>query len=155
MELQNLFVGIASSSAVAVFGAFLGWSYQNLLVPLWRAYGQKTPAISGTWHILATDEPQKGRQVGHVHIDQYGTRIKATYNRRKRSDGTVRTFQCEGQFTSGQLVLTSEEVDREGYNVGSIVLKLSSDGQMLKGLNVYLSHDTGEVISVPAQLSRQ
>ena len=155
MEMHSLFVGIASSSAVAAAGAFLGWAYQNLLIPVWRAYGQRTPSISGMWHIIATDEPQKGLRVGHVNIDQVGTRVKATYHRRKRSDGTVRTFYCEGQFTSGQLVLTSEEVHREGYNVGAIVLKLSSDGQLLKGLNVYLSHDTGEVVSIPAQLERQ
>jgi len=154
MEAESLWISVASSSAVAVLGAALGWIYQKFAVPLAQATFRKTPNISGTWYIIATDEPGKGSKVGHVEITQVGTRIKAVYHRRKRSDGTVRKFKCTGRFTSGQLVLTSEEVSKEGYNVGSIVLKLSSDGRILEGLNVYRSHDTGAVISVPARLTQ-
>lgn len=145
----DLIIGIASS---AIFACLI-WLYNSQLHPRISGALQKVPNIAGRWDIIATDEGKEN--VGHVEFTQRGPRINGKYYRRKRSDSSIRSFTCQGSFASGQLVMTFEETANKGHNVGSMVLKLSSDGRKLTGLNVYLHHDSGQVRAVDALLEKQ
>lgn len=145
---------IAGMSSSAAFAAVV-WFGRVFLLPALISRLENTPQISGSWDIIATDDPHKGESVGEVQISQYGNKIKAKYRRKRRSDGTYRVFRSQGRIVAGQLILKNEEVKQAGYNVGTSVLKLSSDGREMKGLNVYYHHDQGEVVSVPALLCRR
>ena len=145
----DLLIGIGSS---AIFAALV-WIYSSQLRPRIEGALQKVPHISGRWDIIATNENRDN--LGHIEVNQRGSRIKAKMYRRRKTDDTVREFESAGNISSGQLVLTFEEKAFKGHNFGSTVLKLSSDGRQFQGMNVYLHHDSGEIRAVPTIWKKQ
>ena len=52
------------------------------------------------------------------------------------------------------MVLTWEEARQAGYTMGAMVLKLTADGQKLKGKTVYVSQNLGNVVCPDRSYSR-
>jgi hypothetical protein len=66
-----------------------------------------------------------------------------------------RTFEYEGRFTAGQLVLFFEDKQGRGYIVGTVVLHLSPDLSTLTGRSTYFAHAEGSVVSTTRIYRRQ
>jgi hypothetical protein len=103
------------------------------------------PDLSGEWNGYSPDCPTPDISNSTLTIEQRGSFIRATVVRQVR-DGQ-RTFDYEGRYTSGQLVLFFEDKMGRGYIVGTVVLHLSPDLQSLTGLATYFAHAEGIVIS--------
>ncbi len=113
------------------------------LIPTWWPSGTRVPRVKGKW--LYDD--------GTLEIWQFGTIIKARAER--RSQGAVRYFNYKGEVVGGQLVLTWEQSELEGYSMGAMVLTVSDNGQTLKGMTTYLQHKTATVISRERKYTRE
>jgi hypothetical protein len=103
--------------------------------------------LSGKWQSFDINETGEEKLVGTLYITQYRGRIKATVNRQKT--GSERKFYYKGIIISGQVVLSWHENKAENFNVGTMLLSLSSDMKTLKGYSTYLHHDSGEVVAQP------
>jgi hypothetical protein len=103
------------------------------------------PDLSGDWAGFSPDGPAPNTRNSTLCIEQRGTFIRATLIREVR-EGT-RTFDYEGRFTAGQLVLFFEDKQGRGYIVGTVVLHLSPDLRTLTGRSTYFAHAEGSVTS--------
>jgi hypothetical protein len=103
------------------------------------------PDISGDWAGFSPDGPSPEIQNSTLFIEQRGSFIRATVIRTVRE--RTRTFDYEGRFTAGQLVLFFEDKQGRGYIVGTTVLHLSPDLRTLSGLSTYFAHAEGTVTS--------
>ena len=121
---------------IAVIGGILGSEgWRKVLIPHFRSRRLSAPQVAGMWRY--TD--------GTLKIRQTGTRIKATAQRASRWG--FRIFEYRGELVGGQLVLTWYERSLKGYNVGTMVLRLSGDGDELRGSTTYVEKDSGRVVS--------
>ena len=134
---------ILSAVVSMLIGGALLKAFQIWILPMMDQYLHSVPRLDGTkWKYSK----------GILEITQFGTRIKA---KAVRSDGdTIGTFKYQGKIISGQLLLTWEKSQAAGYIVGAMVLKLSQDGQTLKGHTTYLDHSNGSVISRGREYTR-
>ena len=115
------------------------------LIPTWWPGGPRVPRVKGKW--LYDD--------GTLQIWQFGTRIRARAARTEgESQEGVRYFNYKGEVVGGQLVLTWEQSELEGYSMGAMVLTVSDDGKTLEGMTTYLQHRTGTVISRERKYTR-
>ena len=96
--------------------------------------GGRGPRIEGTWEYAN----------GTMQIRQFGTRVRATATR--TSSTPHRHFKYTGEFLAGQLVLTWEDRQAEGYMMGAMVLRLTAQGE-LKGKTTYVAVDSANVVS--------
>jgi len=124
------------SAVLAVVAAEMTRIY---LAPLLRAWWPMRRAsvhrLNGTW---TYDQ-------GTLEISQYGTTIKAKATRTE--ENSVRHFVYEGKLMGGQLVLTWKQSGGEGHIVGTMVLRITGDGNTLEGMTTYLQHDKAKVRS--------
>lgn len=104
------------------------------------------PALDGQWAGFDPEGPDPNQQLSTLSIEQHGVFVRAVVSR-KSSTGGMRTFEYEGKFTSGQLVLFYEDTSGRGYIVGTVVLHLSADLKTLRGRTTYFSHDESRVVS--------
>ena len=103
------------------------------------------PNLSGKWAGYSPESPTPTKQLSTLEIEQHGTFIRATVQR--EVSGGTRSFEYEGRFTSGQLVLFFEDREGRGYIVGTVVLHLSPDLQSLVGRSTYFDHSENIVRS--------
>lgn len=129
---------------VAAFvGIGVNEAWRHVLWPLFRALTTirgPAPRIGGTWRYDA----------GIMKIRQLGTRIRAKATRH----GSLRKFRYNGELRGGQLVLTWEEQEGQGYNMGAMVLRLEGNRKKLSGVTTFLRHDSAEVVSEPREYTR-
>lgn len=111
------------------------------------------PSVKGTWAGYDPEGPDPAVQVSTLLIEQHGSFIRATIER-KTTEGGERTFEYEGRFSAGQLVLFYEDSQGRGYIVGTMVLHLSADLRSLKGRTTYHSHDENRVVSFPREYKK-
>lgn len=104
------------------------------------------PQLTGQWAGFDPEGPDPNQQLSTLTIEQHGVFVRAVVSR-KSSHGGMRTFEYEGKFTSGQLVLFYEDTSGRGYIVGTVVLHLSADLKALRGRTTYFSHDDTGVVS--------
>lgn len=108
------------------------------------------PDLRGSWAGFDPEGPDPALQLSTLKIEQRGSFVRATIIRNATEGGT-RTFEYEGRFTSGQLVLFYEDSRGRGYIVGTVVLHLSADLKTLRGRTTYYSHDANTVVSFPRE----
>lgn len=111
------------------------------------------PSVKGTWAGYDPEGPDPSGQISTLQIEQHGSFVRATIER-KTTDGGTRTFEYEGRFTAGQLVLFYEDSVGRGYIVGTMVLHLSADLKSLRGRTTYHSHDENRVVSFPREYKK-
>ena len=66
------------------------------------------PNVRGSWAGFDPEGPDPAMQLSTLEIEQYGSFVRATIIR-NATEGGIRTFEYEGRFTSGQLVLFYED----------------------------------------------
>lgn len=104
------------------------------------------PNVRGMWAGFDPEGPDPATRLSTLEIEQHGSFVRASIIRNTTEGGT-RTFEYEGRFTSGQLVLFYEDSRGRGYIVGTMVLHLSADLKTLRGRTTYYSHDENTVVS--------
>jgi hypothetical protein len=120
--MEQFILGVATSICATSIIAF----FVKYLDPRVRAYIQRTPAIGGKWWLMRTDD-EDDKEV--LTIKQRGVRVTAVLTH----PNAECVFEYKGSFYSGQLVLTFEEKEKEGFAVGAMVFKFLADGQKMVG----------------------
>lgn len=144
--MNEFVIGVLSG----LFTGFIIWITQEFLYPQLVGFANKVPKISGTW-VLYDSSNKDAKKLSRITIQQFGTRIRATSER----INSGRKFKYKGTFDSGILTLVFEEVGGEGYIVGTTVVKLSSNRQILEGQSTYYKHDTGTIVNIPRYYIRE
>ena len=117
-------------------GALVVWLAQAYGLPYIRGAIRSVSKIRGSWNLEEKLDDGTFKSVGKLEIQQFGTRVRAT-----NADPKGRTFSYKGIVSSGQVVLTFEQKGGAGYNLGSMVMKLSSDLNTMNGKCVFWKHD--------------
>jgi hypothetical protein len=107
--------------------------------------GAQLPDLSGSWAGFSLDSASPDEHVSTMEVEQHGIFVRASIVR-KVNEG-VRTFDYEGRFSSGQLILFFEDKKGRGYIIGTVVLHLSPDLRSLVGRSTYFDHAEGKVVS--------
>jgi hypothetical protein len=110
------------------------------------------PDLSGTWAGYSLDGPNPSQQNSTMEVVQRGSFVRATV-RRDVQDGQ-RTFEYEGRFVAGQLVLFYEDQQARGYVVGTMVLHLAGNLRRLSGRSTYYHHTEKQVVSTAREYRR-
>lgn len=144
--MNEFVIGVLSG----LFTGFIVWVTREFLYPQVIGFANKVPKISGTW-VLYNSSEKNANPISRITISQFGTRIRAT-SARIRSG---RCFKYRGTFDSGILTLVFEEVGGEWYIVGTTVVKLSSNRQVLEGQSIYYKHNTETIVNIPRYYKRE
>jgi hypothetical protein len=138
---------LAIGVLAGVVTAFLLWVSNEFLYPYVAGMLADTPDLNKTkWGGRDKYDDPSNPATSTMEINQLGTRISAVI-RRKTKEGKERVFNYRGKIRSGQIVLTWEELEGEGYNVGAMILHLSGKLNKLEGVSTYLKHDTSELVA--------
>jgi hypothetical protein len=143
METMDYLAGITTSIIGAIVLSSLLFLTNRVIIPLVRGKIIKVPDISGDWEGNEKSSDEKPI-ISRLTVKQTGIKIKAKL---ERTHHKRRVFYYRGIFESGQVILTFEEKGGESYNIGSMVLKLSSSKNSLKGKALYFHHNSNEVIA--------
>lgn len=102
------------------------------------------PDLNGKWLGYYRDDDGNMQQKSVMHIRQNGSFIYAQVER--QTNNGFRRFEYEGRCSSGQIVLFFEDKGGRGFVIGTIVLRISSDVNILSGKSTYYHHDTNTVL---------
>ena len=144
-----LFQGVASEILAGIIVLLVAWLYRKYAFPFIKSLFIPVPNVAGHWSAFDIRYDKDNlikTETGSLEIRQYGTRIKAV-GRLRAAGNTLRIFNYEGSIASGQLVLNFEERKGQGYNVGSMILALSSDLNQLVGKTTYYHKTEARVVT--------
>ena len=130
--INGVLAGVVSAALVASFA----YMFRAVIWPIFRRYVDRSPSLNGSmWKGFEVDgTPSDGTLV----ISQRGNRVRATLNL-VRENKPARTFRYSGKIVGLQIVLTWEEEESNGMNVGAYVLRLNPTHDEMVGKTVYVN----------------
>jgi len=136
--MNELFYGIISGLIVLILVEL----FRSFVLPFLKGKQNHVPDIAGSWIGFDINGDGKEIECSSLHINQIGTKITA---KAVRND---RTFFYKGYLSSGQIILNFEQIEGNGYIIGTMVLHLAGNLNSLTGKSTFFNHDEGRVITV-------
>ena len=137
--MNAFWLGVASSLAAWLVGLLI----TNQLIPVIQGLLWSVTDVSGHWLAYiedpTTEDPTTHQPVGDAYIKQRGPRVTMSLHRYRDTAGnpTTRNYRYKGVFRARQLTILWEALDRPDFRLGAMVLHLSEDGTVFKGLTVF------------------
>ncbi len=149
--MRDFWINIAAGIALAAASQLLF----HVLAPWYLAWRYKAPKLAGHWVFFDSTE-SNAESVGTAEFSQSGESVTATTARAKSRSGRpiARSFKYRGRVRDGQVLLTFDQPDSNGFIAGNLVLKISGDLKTLTGFTVYLDRDAGNVVAHPISFRR-
>jgi hypothetical protein len=150
---SDLILGIIAGIIATSITVAVSYFFKTIVIPFLKAALFDIPDISGKWQTYDAEDQEP---VGTATIKQHSRQVEIQVIRHLNRKGqkTEKNFCYKGKFASGTLVASYEDIDMQGYIMGSVVMHLMPDNKTLFGKTVYFDHNQGEVVAHDYWLKR-
>lgn len=158
--LANTLIGVFSGIITYLLIGLCIKIFKNLLIPWFQSYIYRGHNIKGEWYghtatVLETGEYEmETESESTINLKQIGNKITGELLLTMQPDKSKcrKLFELDGSFVDTILVLNTKVKNSNNMGTGSIIMKLTENGQKLKGKHVYISSHDWSTVSTRCQV---
>lgn len=153
---MNIFVGVIAGIITYIVIEIAIKIFRNMVIPWYQTRIYKGHNIQGEWYghsatVDGTGEYNSSPESeSTISVRQQGNKIRGELLLTMQPNGEKcrKLFQLEGSFVDTILVLNLNAKDTNNMGIGSLIMKLTENGEKLKGKQTFISaHDWSTVAS--------